>query len=194
MQHVTKMPCRIKASSVLVCLHLPWMPSVGAAPRLDVVLSFSRSVTCTLQCTCMQVREDELEQPVKVVKKRSLPAGGGGSGRSRGGGRGGWGPWQRSLSSSSTKTDPDKDTESAPTAPQAAGSTPAAAAAAADGDQGPEKDDNMQRLYGLWQTEAFVRRAEDGKVPKNDRGNIEVPPFAKALPLGEPVVHLAKVY
>jgi len=160
-----------------------------------IVRGLPDSTPCCLSCFWLracynvptQVRADELEQPVKVVKKRSLPAGGGGSGRSRGAGRGGWGPWQRSLSSSSTKTDPDKDTESAP---PAAGSMPAAAAAD-DGDQGPEKGDNMQRLYGLWQTEPFVRRAEDGKVPKNDRGNIEVPPFAKALPLGEPVVHLA---
>jgi hypothetical protein len=41
-------------------------------------------------------------------------------------------------------------------------------------------------LYGLWQTEAWEPPpAVDGKVPRNEHGNVEVPPFAKSLPKGE---------
>ena len=47
----------------------------------------------------------------------------------------------------------------------------------------------VTELFGIWQTEEFeLPAAENGIVPKNDRGNVEVPPFAKALPRG--TVHL----
>ncbi len=41
------------------------------------------------------------------------------------------------------------------------------------------------RLYGMWQTEAWAPPgASRGRVPRNERGNVEVPPFASALPAG----------
>jgi len=44
-------------------------------------------------------------------------------------------------------------------------------------------------LYGLWQTQPWAPpAANDGVVPTNERGNVEVPPLAKALPAG--TVHL----
>jgi xeroderma pigmentosum group C-complementing protein len=43
----------------------------------------------------------------------------------------------------------------------------------------------MTSLYGFWQTEPWEPpAAADGRVPRNERGNVEVPPFAKALPKG----------
>lgn len=40
-------------------------------------------------------------------------------------------------------------------------------------------------LYGHWQTEPWEPpAAEGGRVPRNERGNVEAPPFAKALPRG----------
>jgi hypothetical protein len=42
------------------------------------------------------------------------------------------------------------------------------------------------KLYGLWQTQEWVApAAAGGKVPKNERGNVEVPPLTKSLPTGE---------
>lgn len=44
--------------------------------------------------------------------------------------------------------------------------------------KGPET-----HLYGLWQTQGWQAPvATDGVVPKNERGNVQVPPFAAALP------------
>jgi xeroderma pigmentosum group C-complementing protein len=129
----------------------------------------------------VQVRANEVGKPAKVVKKRALPAGGGGSGRSFGGGRSGWGAWQRSNSTNSTKSGSIEPAAAAETAPAAA-----TAAASGGQDEGGEGDSSMmQQLYGLWQTDAFLRRAVDGKVPRNERGNVEVPPLTKAMPLGE---------
>ncbi|KAK9805417.1 hypothetical protein WJX73_002963 [Symbiochloris irregularis] len=52
--------------------------------------------------------------------------------------------------------------------------------------KGPET-----HLYGLWQTQGWQAPvAMDGIVPKNDRGNVHVPPFASALPQG--TVHIRK--
>ncbi len=43
----------------------------------------------------------------------------------------------------------------------------------------------MNRLYGHWQTEAWAPKpATGGHVPKNERGQVDVPPFALALPEG----------
>lgn len=43
----------------------------------------------------------------------------------------------------------------------------------------------MTDLYGLWQTRPWAPPAAvDGRVPRNERGNVEVPPFVKALPAG----------
>ena len=45
----------------------------------------------------------------------------------------------------------------------------------------------MNRLYGEWQTAAWAPpQATGGRVPKNDRGQVDVPPFALALPQGMP--------
>ena len=39
------------------------------------------------------------------------------------------------------------------------------------------------KLYGRWQTEEYVPpRAENGIVPKNERGNVVCPPLAFCLP------------
>ena len=58
-------------------------------------------------------------------------------------------------------------------------------------------DQAMSRYYAEWQTEPWCPpAAKDGKVPKNDRGNVEVPPFAFQLPPGTVHVdlqHAAKV-
>lgn len=49
--------------------------------------------------------------------------------------------------------------------------------------------DGVTRLYGEWQTVAWAPpAARDGQVPKNERGNVNVPPYAQALPAG--TVHL----
>eukprot|EP00775_Hariotina_reticulata_P010145 gene10145-10303_t len=62
------------------------------------------------------------------------------------------------------------------------GELPACAAAAA-GSSGGGGDD--VKLYGLWQTQEWqAPAAADGKVPKNERGNVEVPPLTKRLPAG----------
>ena len=44
-------------------------------------------------------------------------------------------------------------------------------------------DPNATKLYGLWQTEVYnAPAALDGRVPKNERGNVQVPPFVSAMP------------
>jgi xeroderma pigmentosum group C-complementing protein len=61
-----------------------------------------------------------------------------------------------------------------------------AAANGASGSGGPPE----VKLYGYWQTQPWAPPvAQGGIVPKNDRGNVEVPPLVKALPGG--TVHLA---
>ncbi len=41
----------------------------------------------------------------------------------------------------------------------------------------------VTKLYGDWQTEEWIPpKAEDGVVPKNDRGNVLCPPLAYCLP------------
>lgn len=53
-------------------------------------------------------------------------------------------------------------------------------------DEGPAASPNKgpeTQLFGLWQTQGWQAPiAVDGVVPKNDRGNVHVPPFASALP------------
>lgn len=47
----------------------------------------------------------------------------------------------------------------------------------------------MTSLYGVWQTDPWTApRAEGGRVPRNERGNVECPPLVAALPGG--TVHL----
>lgn len=47
----------------------------------------------------------------------------------------------------------------------------------------------MTKLYGEWQTDAYeLPTASGGIVPKNERGNVEAPPFVNALPGG--TVHI----
>lgn len=72
--------------------------------------------------------------------------------------------------------DDDEDPDGAP--------SPSAATAGAEGGGEP-----VSKLYGFWQTapwEAPV--AVGGMVPKNDRGNVEVPPLTQSLPIG--TVHI----
>ena len=55
--------------------------------------------------------------------------------------------------------------------------------AASPGGGGEQK--GMNRLYGHWQTGAWAPEpASGGRVPKNERGQVDVPPFALALPRG----------
>lgn len=52
-----------------------------------------------------------------------------------------------------------------------------------------EADGKKAELYGPWQTRPWAPPpACNGIVPRNDRGNIEVPPFAAELPQG--TVHI----
>ncbi len=62
-----------------------------------------------------------------------------------------------------------------------------------DGDGDIEKNEQeMSRYYAEWQTGPWCPpAAKDGKVPKNDRGNVEVPPFAFQMPSGAVHVDLA---
>lgn len=54
--------------------------------------------------------------------------------------------------------------------------------------------DLLSCFYGYWQTEEWTPpAAKDGKVPKNERGNVEVPPFAAALPIGTVHIQLPNV-
>lgn len=47
----------------------------------------------------------------------------------------------------------------------------------------PVSDALVTKMYGLWQTQAWVApTAVGGVVPKNDRGNVHCPPFASELP------------
>ena len=49
-------------------------------------------------------------------------------------------------------------------------------------------DPNATKLYGLWQTTSYnAPAALDGKVPKNERGNVQVPPFVSAMPTVSPL-------
>ena len=46
-----------------------------------------------------------------------------------------------------------------------------------------KKDTEVTKLYGNWQTEEWIPpKAENGKVPKNEHGNVLCPPLAYALP------------
>ena len=46
-----------------------------------------------------------------------------------------------------------------------------------------KKDEGITKLYGAWQTTEWVApTAQDGKVPKNERGNVMCPPLAFSLP------------
>lgn len=52
-----------------------------------------------------------------------------------------------------------------------------------------EVEGKKVELYGPWQTRPWAPpAAADGVVPRNDRGNVEAPPFAAALPAG--TVHI----
>ncbi len=45
--------------------------------------------------------------------------------------------------------------------------------------------EGVTRLYGEWQTTAWASPAAvDGTVPRNERGNVNVPPYATQLPAG----------
>ena len=46
-----------------------------------------------------------------------------------------------------------------------------------------KKDTEVTKLYGDWQTEEWILpKAENGRVPKNEHGNVLCPPLAFALP------------
>lgn len=45
----------------------------------------------------------------------------------------------------------------------------------------------MNRIYGVWQTRPWAApAARGGQVPKNERGQVDCPPFSLALPEGAP--------
>ena len=57
-------------------------------------------------------------------------------------------------------------------------------ATALEEEEGPAGE-GVTRLYGEWQTAAWAPpAARGGVVPKNERGNVNVPPYAQALPAG----------
>jgi hypothetical protein len=57
--------------------------------------------------------------------------------------------------------------------------------AALEEEEGGPAGEGVTRLYGEWQTAAWAPpAARDGVVPKNERGNVNVPPYAQALPAG----------
>ena len=108
-----------------------------------------------------EVLPEELATPAKRMKKRATPApggGGGGGGGRFGGGRFGGGAGQSQA------------------VPPASGG---------ENDNNDDGEGEMSNFYGIWQTQAWVPPAAvGGIVPKNDRGNVEVPPLAAALPAG----------
>lgn len=54
---------------------------------------------------------------------------------------------------------------------------PQAAAAASEA--------GMNRMYGVWQTRPWAPpAARGGQVPKNERGQVDCPPYSLALPEG----------
>lgn len=158
------------------------------------------------------MRNEELARPFKVVKKRKQPPAPG----SRGGGppafygRRGFGPVRYGAAPSFAPKSAATAAGSGATAATAAagGAANPVAVSSSCGDAGgegagEEEDDIDEQegggegegeagptsnLYGRWQADSYIARAENGKVPKNARGNIEVPPFASALPIG--CVHL----
>ena len=56
----------------------------------------------------------------------------------------------------------------------------------------------LSSFYGQWQTKEWKpQAAANGRVPRNERGNVEVPPFTAALPEGtvsEPAGAAAAVF
>ncbi|KAF8070964.1 RAD4 [Scenedesmus sp. PABB004] len=115
------------------------------------------------------VRAEELAAPAKTAKKRAPPGAGGA--RGRGGARGarGSGAWLHGGGGGGGGDGEASDTELG--AEQGGGASGAEQA--------------TQALYGLWQTEPWAPPAAvDGKVPRNEHGNVEAPPFAAALPEG----------
>ena len=62
----------------------------------------------------------------------------------------------------------------------------------AEGAEGAEGNDEayvdpatLSSFYGPWQTKAWkAQAAANGRVPRNERGNVEVPPFTSAMPEG----------
>lgn len=53
-------------------------------------------------------------------------------------------------------------------------------------EEGGGDDPTVTKLYGEWQTRPWeMPAAKDGCVPKTERGNVNVPPFATRLPEGE---------
>eukprot|EP00798_Chlamydomonas_sp_ICE-L_P030864 gene30864-35908_t len=114
-----------------------------------------------------RVQGDQVDKPFKVVKKRAQPP------PRDNGGRPSFG-YQARLKQGQAKEDLHAD----------------------DGDEDmigdgpiPEAGEGpTSSLYGMWQTDRYRAVAENGKVPKNSRGNVECPPFTNELPVG--TVHL----
>lgn len=107
------------------------------------------------------VRPEELERPTKLVNKRKQP---GAPGDKRGG---------RKKAAGDPEEDEEEDLA------EMMGGRPA------EGEEAAEKT----KLYGDWQTEPYeLPTAENGIVPKNERGQVDCPPFSHALPPG--TVHL----
>eukprot|EP00892_Ulva_mutabilis_P007435 jgi/Ulvmu1/5063/UM021_0080.1 len=56
-----------------------------------------------------------------------------------------------------------------------------------------EEEGKRVELYGPWQTRAWAPpAAQNGIVPRNDHGNVEVPPFAAAVPEGTVYIDLPR--
>jgi hypothetical protein len=150
-------------------------------------------------CTLHTCREEELSQPAKIVKKRALPPPPSNSLRSGAfwGSRRWGGQGARTGTLYGASSAPAQQLQGAPSLQSQASAASSAdleqevteeGAAAEEGAGGQGTEGEMNWLYGKWQCDPYIAKAEGGRVPKNDRGNVEVPPFAPALPVG--CVHL----
>jgi xeroderma pigmentosum group C-complementing protein len=134
-----------------------------------------------------QVKASEWGDPAKIVPKRGQSAAGAASGDEGGGGGGG-----NNRRRGGRSRDEDEDDELAGFTGgggAGGGASSGGGAAGADDSTTPAPGQAVVHLYGEWQTEPYeLPAAQNGRVPKNDRGNVEAPPLAKVLPRG--TVHL----
>lgn len=121
-----------------------------------------------------EVLPEELSRPAKMIKKRGAPGDVGGLTQKRG---------RRG------KLEVIADAEAAADAELGLNE------GAEDDDRGDGIDPAMtSAFFGEWQTREWAPpAASGGKVPKNDRGNVEVPPLAAVLPAGTVHIQLPQV-
>lgn len=115
-----------------------------------------------------EVLPEELDRPVKRIKKRNVPL------KAKPSWNGRRSSFASDISTPNVEEEERRDLSSM---------------VSLDGDfngkgNGP-KSENVSAFYGEWQTREWAPPpAVGGNVPKNERGNVEVPPFASSLPAG----------